>query len=317
MNKYELILIASVGIFTYIIVYFLIVDSKYGLKPTRRRVEKLADAKSITDFKKDGGIFASQGGESMFSFIRASEKLRRYLIASGVRLKPEEYLLIWLIAALLPALLYYLFKGFSLTVIALIFIGVTLPPILVEQSRKKRLKIFNEQLNEALVIISNSLRTGFTFRYAIARVSEDLPDPISEELKRVVREINYGANIEDALDSLAQRMESREFAMINSAVTIQQRSGGNLAEIIEKVSETISDRVKIRNQVATLTAQGRYSGMIIGLLPLFILLILMVISPSYVSVFFETAFGRLLLIIEVILELVGFYIIKKIVTIDV
>ena len=112
MNKYELILIASVGIFTYIIVYFLIVDSKYGLKPTRRRVEKLADAKSITDFKKDGGIFASQGGESMFSFIRASEKLRRYLIASGVRL-PEEYLLIWLIAALLPALLYYLFKGFS------------------------------------------------------------------------------------------------------------------------------------------------------------------------------------------------------------
>lgn len=117
MNKYELILIASVGIFTYIIVYFLIVDSKYGLKPTRRRVEKLADAKSITDFKKDGGIFASQGGESMFSFIRASEKLRRYLIASGVRLKPEEYLLIWLIAALLPALLYYLFKGFSLTVI--------------------------------------------------------------------------------------------------------------------------------------------------------------------------------------------------------
>lgn len=317
MDKFLILFMISSGFCTYFFVFFVISDNKYGRKQTRNRVTKLINTKSITDFNKNGNDYRNIDNESKFSFIKVSEKLKRYLIASGVKLKPQEYLLIWFGASLIPSLLFYLIKGFSATIIGLITIGVILPPFLVERSRKKRIKLFNEQLNEALIIIGNSLRTGFTFRYAIARVSEDLPNPISEELKRVIKEINYGASIDDALESLSERMESREFGMINSAVMIQQRSGGNLAEIIEKVSETISDRIKIRNQILTLTAQGRFSGMVIGLLPLFMLILLTFISPSYINMFFDTSYGRTLLLVALTLEIIGFLIIRKIVNIKI
>ncbi|WP_454995017.1 type II secretion system F family protein, partial [Bulleidia extructa] len=182
-------------------------------------------------------------------------------------------------------------------------------------SKKKRLALFNKQLPEALVIIGNCLRSGFTFRHALARVSEDLPNPISEELKRVIREVNYGRKLEESLGELASRTNSAELEMINSAVTIQQRSGGNLAEIVEKVTETINDRINIRNQIRVLTTQGRYSGMLIGLLPVFLLIILTFINPEYMNSFFNTSIGRVMLAISAILEITGFLLIQKIVNI--
>ena len=104
--------------------------------------------------------------------------------------------------------------------------------------------------------------------------------------------------------------------MINSAVSIQQKAGGNLAHVIEMVSITITDRINIKKTITTLTAQGRMSGMIIGLLPVFMLLVLMLVSPSYISIFFETKVGMIMLIVSGILELIGFMFIKKIVDIE-
>ena len=131
----------------------------------------------------------------------------------------------------------------------------------------------------------------------------------------MIREVNYGRKLEESLGELASRTNSAELEMINSAVTIQQRSGGNLAEIVEKVTETINDRINIRNQIRVLTTQGRYSGMFIGLLPVFLLIILTWISPNYMNSFFKTSIGKVMLVVSVILETTGFLLIQKIVNI--
>ena len=142
-----------------------------------------------------------------------------------------------------------------------------------------------------------------------------MPDPISQEFRRVVREVNYGMSIDESLAGVAERMQSRELDMVNSAVIIQQRTGGNLAEIIEKVSITISDRIKIKNAVRVLTAQGRISGWIIGGLPVFLLVYLSLSAPDYVSVFFTTGLGRMALLLAAVLEIIGFFIISRLVNI--
>ena len=180
-------------------------------------------------------------------------------------------------------------------------------------SRRKRIAKFNNQLNDALLIIGNSLRSGFTFRHSLSRVAEDLPDPISEELRRVIREVNYGASINDSLGQLAKKMESKELEIINSAVIIQQRSGGNLAEIIDKVSETISERIKMKNKIKALTAQGRMSGIVIGAIPVFLAFMLYLINPGYMLTFFDSTAGIIILIFSFIWEVIGFIIINKMV----
>jgi len=302
-----ILLVLTFGLFMYAMIYLLLFEYRYGTKNVKYQLRKMYDGEE----KEEDDDFIVR----VLSFINISENLRRYLLTTGLPLKPEEFILLWGATALiLPLITFILNLGLS-TMVLFFIVGLLLFPLMAEISKKKRLALFNKQLPEALVIIGNCLRSGFTFRHALARVSEDLPNPISEELKRVIREVNYGRKLEESLGELASRTNSAELEMINSAVTIQQRSGGNLAEIVEKVTETINDRINIRNQIRVLTTQGRYSGMLIGLLPVFLLIILTWISPNYMNSFFKTSIGKVMLVVSVILETTGFLLIQKIVNI--
>lgn len=306
----KLLLIGAIGTIVYYLVFTILSGDLLASSRVNRRVKHLTKMNEINGANVNKN---SQPGSSVFSFIVVSDKFKRNLMTSGIKLKAEEYVVFWIVVTLLPMMLYSLIKGFSF--MSLIIAGICFfsVPAWVKTARKKRMQKFNYQLNDALLIISNSLRSGFTFRHAIARVAEDLPDPISEELRRVIREVNYGANIEDSLRGLAEKMQSKELAMINSAVAIQQRSGGNLAEIIDKVSETISDRIEMKGKIRALTAQGRMGGIIIALIPVVIGLAVSVINPGYMKIFFESPIGIFFLILSIIWELIGFLVISKIV----
>lgn len=277
-------------------------------------IKKLNDIKLMSSIEKKVDTFEVEK-RNKFSFIYVSDNLRHTLLSADIKLKPEEFIVLWFIVALLPSMLYFTLKGFSLSIIGMLIIGIFIPPLFIGQAAKKRKVLFTKQLNDALVIICNCLRSGFTFRYSLQRVAYDLPEPISTEFKRVVREVNLGMKMEDSLASLAERMSSKELMMINSAVIIQQRTGGNLADIISKVSETINDRIKIRNIIRTLSAQGKMSGVIVGGLPIFIALILMIVSPIYLVGFFVDPIGILLMGIAIVSESIGFYMIYKIINI--
>ena len=310
-NFIPVILIFSTGILVFSTV-MVVLNSKKTL--IKKRVGKIASLKSMSDLNTESIYGDDDIG--FLSLIKISDKFRRYLLSSGVKLKPQEFIVIWFGTGFLIPFIYYLLMNSMTSTFLVMIVGIAIPPMYVEYAKNKRAKIFNLQLSQALLIISNSLRSGFTFRHALARVAQDLPDPISEEFKRVIREVNYGAKLDDSLSDLADRMNSEELKMINSAVSIQQKAGGNLAHVIEMVSITITDRINIKKTISTLTAQGRMSGMIIGLLPVFMLLVLMLVSPSYISIFFETKVGMIMLIVSGILELIGFMFIKKIVDIE-
>ena len=255
--------------------------------------------------------------ESPFSFIKITESLRRRLMVSGIKLKPEEFIVFWFVATILPSIFYIALNGYSPLIYLLMVLGFIAPLMYLKVSENKRKKAFNDQLNDTLIIISNSIRSGFTFKNALERVAEDMPAPMSEEISRVTREVAYGASLADSLGELAQRMDSKELEMINTAVSIQQRSGGNLAEIIDKVSETIKDRIAMKRKIIALSTQGRMSAVVIGGLPIFLFIVLMFINPEYMSFFTTEKIGVIALIFSGVWELLGIMFINKIIKIEV
>ena len=138
---------------------------------------------------------------------------------------------------------------------------------------------------------------------------------IGVEFSRVCNEIRYGATLDEALENMVNRIKSPDLMLVVSAVCIQRTTGGNLSEILTTISNTIRDRLKIKGEIRSITAQGRTSGLIIGALPAFIAVALMLINPSYMSTFFTTSTGRIMLIVCVVMEIFGFLAIRKVVTV--
>lgn len=174
----------------------------------------------------------------------------------------------------------------------------------------------NERIGDSLTIMSNCLRSGLSLQQAMVSISKEMPEPISKEFSRVLREIKYGSTIEDALNGLVDRIKSKDLELMVSAILIQRQVGGNLSEILNNISSTILSRIKIQNDIKVMTATGRVSGIIIGLLPLGVGLILMVLNPEYFQVFFETQLGIGLLVLCALMEGIGFFCISKIIKID-
>ena len=191
------------------------------------------------------------------------------------------------------------------------------PFFLVKRTRQKRLNSFNSQICDALVVMANSLRSGFSFLQSMDMVRKEMPDPIAKEFNRTFREVNLGTSTEKALQNLAQRVNSDDLDLVVTAVLIQRQVGGNLAEVLDKIAGTIRERVRIKGEIRTLTAQGRISGLIIGMLPVVLALIMVAINPSYIGELFQNRIGMIMLSMAIFGEVVGFMLIRKIIQIRV
>ena len=181
--------------------------------------------------------------------------------------------------------------------------------------KNRRLAQFGKQLSDAMTVICNALRAGQSFQTALKNVGEEMEEPISREFMRVFRETQLGMPLETSLTRLVQRTKNPDLDLMCSAVIIQRQIGGNLAVILENISDTINQRIRMRGEVKTLTSAGRLSGLIVGGLPIFILVLLMFINPGYVDMFFTTQSGRIMLIVSVVLETIGFLLVRKIINI--
>ena len=161
----------------------------------------------------------------------------------------------------------------------------------------------------------NCIKAGFSFQQSLESIAKEMQPPISIEFEKTLREMHYGISLEEALRHMEDRVKNKDFELLVTAVLISAQVGANLSDIMEIISETIQDRLKIKAEVRVLTTSGRFSGIIIGLLPVFMILILMVLNPSYFTSFVETMIGKVMLAVSVVLEVMGFLIIKKIVDI--
>lgn len=182
--------------------------------------------------------------------------------------------------------------------------------------RRRRDK-FNVQLPDALATMSNALRAGFSIVQAFGSVVEMGDDPISEEFEILQRQLSIGMSFEDALDSLSQRVGSDDLTLVTTAILISRKTGGNVTEIFDKISETIRGRMKIERKVRTLTAQGRMQGIIVSVLPFFLGLVMLVLKPGMMVPFLFSLTGLISCLAVLLLITVGWLIIRKIVTIDV
>ena len=192
-----------------------------------------------------------------------------------------------------------------------------LPFVWVMFKRKKRLKMFTKQLPEALDMIGRALRAGHSLGAGFQMASAEIPDPLGTEFGRVYEEQNLGIALEDSLESLCKRIPSLDLRFFATAVILQRTTGGDLAEILEKISHIIRERFKIFGQIQALTGEGRLSGTVLLAMPPVLMIVMMILNYEYVMLLFNTDIGNKMLLVAGLMQLVGAVVIKKIINIKV
>jgi tight adherence protein B len=256
--------------------------------------------------------------------------LARDIARADLKLKPSEFMAIWGGCVLLVPFIF-LVLGFVLaplsSPLALVIgavIGFFLPRMWLGRRRGSRLRAFNKQLPDTITLIANALRAGSSFLQAIEMVVRESTPPITVEFGRVVREVNLGLAFDVALDNMVRRVRSDDLELMATAITIQHQVGGNLAEILDSIAFTIRERVRIKGEIATLTAQQRLSGYVVAGMPIGLMALLFVLAPGFMKPLFENPpgmfglpAGMIVLAIGGFMMFIGFMLIRRIVAIEV
>ncbi len=256
--------------------------------------------------------------------------MARELARADVVLKPSEFLAIRfasIIGVPLGMIVLSSFFSFLGSPIALgvgLIIGWWAPKFWLGRRKSKRLKAFNSGLSDTIMLLANSLRAGSSFLQSVEMVCREAQPPLSTEFSRVIREVNLGLPLDDALANLGRRMKSDDLDLMITAIAIQHQVGGNLAEILDTIAYTIRERVRIKGEIKTLTAQQRMSGYVVGFLPVALVVLLSVIAPSFMAPMLQKPpellgqpAGLFILAIGGFMMLIGFILIRRIVDIEV
>jgi tight adherence protein B len=240
------------------------------------------------------------------------------LARANLKLTVGEYLILIVVSILGTGVLAYLImhQNLFLTFGGLV-LGFFLPRFYVKYLQGKRLKEFNNQLGDAINLLANGLRSGYSLLQAMDAVSREMSPPMSEEFQRVVREIGLGLSNERAMNNMLRRIPSDDLDLMITAVNVQHEVGGNLAEILETISHTIRERIRIKGEIKVLTAQGMISGYVISFLPVGLGLILFAMNPDYMGAMFKEPCGWAMVAVGVVMTTIGFIAIRKIVNIEV
>lgn len=237
------------------------------------------------------------------------------LAAAGLPLRVGEYLFLrWAGALTLAALASNSLDSALLAVPAGVA-GYFLPALYVGFRTRQRADLFNQQLVDGLALIAGGLRAGYSFLQGIEAVVRELPDPIRGEFRTVLEDLRLGVPAEEALLGLARRVPTEDVDMMVTAMIVQRTSGGNLSEVLDNIARTIRERIRIRREVNTLTAQERMSSYVVGGLPIVAFGTLMMVNQEYLDLLFTSTLGHVLLAAAAALEVIGFYVIRRIVDI--
>lgn len=252
-----------------------------------------------------------------FAWSGRSQALERKLTRAGVPLRGAEFAAICAGTMLAGAALMFLVgHGKPVAMLGGAVAGYILPVLVLNIKEARRVKQFNDQLADALILAANSLRTGYSFLQAIEMVSREMPPPASVEFARLQKEISLGVTTEEALANMGTRLGSSDLDLVITAVLIQRQVGGNLAEVLDNIAGTIRERIKLRGEVRTITAQGRISAMIIGALPFVMVAVMYMINPKYIGMLFTHPVGNILLGVALAGQVIGILILRKIVSIE-
>jgi tight adherence protein B len=255
------------------------------------------------------------------------EKVNRDLARADLKMKAGEYAALMMIAAIGLGGLVWFMTGMSIIGGLIgVAVGLYLPGLYVKRQQGQRLQKFNDQLGDMLSLMVNGLRAGFSTPQAMENVSKELPPPICDEFRRVVQEMQLGIPMPQALDNLLRRIPSDDLDLCITAINVQREVGGNLAEILDTISFTIRERVRVKGEIKTLTTQVMYSGRVLSFMPVAVMGILYLLNREYMMQFFlpennlgrfPLPFGICVLIIAALLIVMGYFAMNKLADIEV
>ena len=277
------------------------------LKVEKSEQEKVpGKIKRVRRPKKDGAAARTR---------KELEKLENQLYDAGLRIPVMQFLGIWVGLALGLPLLLPLF-GVNVLIALGVAVVIAIAPILyITMRKKKRRQVLEGQLVEAISVLCNALRAGHSFQSAMNSIASEMTGPISEEFGRVFLETQHGMTMADSFERMVERTGSDDLEMLCTAILIQRDIGGNLAEVLENISGTVQARLNLKAEIKTRTASGRLSGYIVGALPIVILLAISAINPGYSQPLFTSKLGNMMLGIGGFMEVIGFIVINKMVSI--
>jgi tight adherence protein B len=315
------ILLIGGGILAFVLLVVGIVVSATGDKASiDDRLNKYLEEEKKTETEETKGALTDWVNRRVekSSF---GERMARELARADLKFKPGEYMALYVIAVMGVGLIAF-FLGGRLLLSALIGggIGALLPRMYIKNQQAKRLTHFNDQLPDMLNLMVNGLRAGFSTLQAMEAVSKELPPPICDEFKRVVQEMQLGIPMEKALANLLRRIPSQDLDFLVTAINVQREVGGNLAEIMDIISYTIRERIRIKGDIRSLTAQAMYSGRALALMPIGLLCILWFLNRSYVMEFFNKSnllCGGIALGAAGVLITVGYFVMTRIANVEV
>ena len=270
-------------------------------KPDRRPLEVRPVASALAARVVAPALRGKRGAE-----------IQARLSAAGTGLKPHEFLGLQLLTATALGASGFVRFGNLLPAVGLGLAGYFTPRLWLRRLEKRRRLAIERQLADVITLLANALKAGHSTQQALAAVAESGREPMGTELQRAVREVQLGLELEVALRNVNARLKSQDFDMLVTAVIIHKRVGGNLADVLSKISHTVRERVKVHGEVRVLTAQARASGYIVTGLPFAVGGLLSLISPGFERPLFESPPGWAMVAVGLVMVSVGYAIIRKI-----
>src|SRR5690606_22192523 len=232
-------------------------------------------------------------------------------------LRPAEALFFYAVGVVIVALLVVALSGDLFPTVVATAAVALVPPALLAYLARRRQKQFDSLLPDTLQLLASTLRAGYSLMQGVEAVSQEVSEPIGRELRRVVTEARLGRPLEESMQGVAERMGSGDFEWAVMAIRIQREVGGTLPELLVTVADTMTERERLRRDVNALTAEGKVSAIVLGLLPLGIGIFIMGANPGYMDPLFEETMGRIMLFGALILMGVGFVWMKKTIEVEI
>ena len=321
---YHIVFAVFSAAFLSAVAVYLVLSEKVGMRNrrVRTRLEALA---SDTDREeeiaypllRDDKLSEIPAMNRILSRFRFSRNLQRLLDQAGVPMKAGALVLGMLSLGGLAFLLVNILLHSLLLAFAAALVAGSLPYIYVRRRRRKRREEFESLLPEAVDVMTNALKAGFSLESALSMVAREIPDPLGIEFAIAFEEQNLGASLSESLTNMQERVQSEDLGLFTTALLIQKKAGGSLAEVLEKIGLTIRERFRLRKEVKIFTAHGRASGFILVLLPLIMAGAILMLNPEYLKVLLVERAGNYLLGAAILMQIAGILVIRRIVDIRV
>ena len=297
MKTLVLLFIFATILCLFYAIFLLFFEHRYTVKNRMIHTGKFLDQYEAEEAKQQNSMLKGMLQQAVKNIEKSNyyAKIKTKLLQAYIKMKPIEFIEVSIISGLTLASILYMLAGNVLVTSVGFLLGFKVPESVIETIRKKRASQLNDQLPQALSLVANGLRAGFSFSQAMAVVGREMEAPIADEFSKVLRDNSYGKNMDEALQDLGKRTDDEDLDIFITTLLIHLQVGGDLSEILDTISETIRERVKLKGDIRTLISQSKMSAWVIGILPVAIGAALFVLNPDYMGTMLDNTMGLIML----------------------